>query len=281
MSFTNIVDAGLCEKLRELTVSELTALVKASSLGMPPQRIHECIAAVNAGEDPELPGMAGAPHPVTIQAWSFVRDRGQYQDTYGLSSARAGELADLLLSDTEKGVAEITAVVTAALRHKGSARPVVVNTTGLPTKRGGSPPSIGVGKAGRGALKEEILKNPAVFGLYRFAAEDTGRPGPLHFRVRLGGGLYAAHPSKVGAVDAARLCRVHGRSFPPIVDRIYFWPEGKTPVCGVDIPERVVFDGVLGPSEDPPADPVVKPRTEAPPQTSGSPPRSAPEKATQ
>uniref|UniRef100_A0AB74UMC1 Capsid protein n=1 Tax=Pseudopestalotiopsis camelliae-sinensis polymycovirus 1 TaxID=3367397 RepID=A0AB74UMC1_9VIRU len=264
MAFSNILSPELCAKLSAITADELGAVIKAASLGLSAQRLHECIHAVNSGESPELPEVSGSPKPVTVQAWSFVKDRGQYADTYQLSSAQAGEIADLLLTDVEKGIAEITAIVTSALRRRGSARPVAVSTAGMPATRGAPPPVPGVGNAGRGALKEEIRSNAATYGLYKFDAEDTGRPGSLRYRVRLGGGLYATHPSKTGAIDVARICRVKGRAYPLIADRIYLWIDGKTPAVGSDIPDRVTFTGILPPLADLPADPTTRAKTESP-----------------
>jgi len=263
MALKHVISEDLASKLSELTVEEISCLVKASSLGLKPSQLHAGIQALAEGSEYELSAAGGAPRPIVIQAWSFVRDRGQYHDTYGLTSAKAGELSDLLRTDREKGVAEITAVVTAALRKKGSAKPVTVSTLGLPgipTAESGMASTTG---ANHDALKEEIKRSPAEYGLYKFTVEDTGRSGGQRFRVRLGGGLYAIHASKRGAVDVARITRKHGRTHELVAGNVALWIDGKSPLIGADIPTKISFTGQLLANQPLPADPVAKDKTVA------------------
>jgi len=263
MSLSDIISGELAEKLSALSVDDFKAIARAGSLQMGPQALYEGVRTLATGGGPTLPGGGGAPRPLVIQAWSFVKDHGQYHDTYGLSSARAGELTDLLRSDQDKARAEITSVVTAALRQKGSPRPVTVTLQGMPgapstdhSLRPGSGPA-------RAALKAEIRREPAFYGMYTFSVEDTGRSGAQHFRVSLGGGLYATSTSKQGAIDAARICRRHGRRHELIAPMICFWLKGKEPLYGDSIPEKVTFGGILAPNDTPPSDPVAKDKTVA------------------
>jgi hypothetical protein len=265
MSFSSVVNKELADKLAGLTVQDFEAVIRVASLGMKPSEIYNAAQATANGDEYSLPSGGGRPNPITIQAWSFVKDHGQFHDTYGLSSARAGELTDLLRTDQEKGIAEITAVVTAALRKKGSPKPVIVTLGGMPgaaaTDHGGAP----IVGGGRTALKDEIRRNAATYGLYKFVAIDTGRSGAHRFAVGLGGGLWAVSASKAGAVDVARICRVKGRADPLVADHVAFLLAGQTPRFGGDIPGKVSFSGKLDPSATPPADPVARDTTVSPP----------------
>lgn len=263
MSLNGIIGTALAEKLVDLSVDDFIALARAGSLGLPPQKLFEGVQAIASGATYDLPTGGGQPKAIVVQAWSFVKDHGQYHDTYGLSSSRAGELTDLLRSNRDAAVAEIAAVVTAALRKRGSPRPVVVNTNGMPGAPTTDHSARPITSTNRNALKEEIKRSPATYGLYRFVAEDTGRAGAERFAVRLGGGLFAFHQSKQGAIDTARICRRLGRRHEPIIASIAFWLGGKNPVYGDAIPTKVEFTGVLGPNEEVPADPVVRDRTTA------------------
>lgn len=261
MSLSSIVTKETAEHFADVTADDLSAIVRALSLGYKPDSLIAAIDSLNRGQDPTLPPATGAPRPITINAWSFVKDHGQYHDTYGLSSAKAGELQDMLRTDADKAIAEINKIVTDALRQRGSTRPVYVSKTGMPgaSPAGESTPSGGLN---RQELKDQIRRNPTVFGMYRFAAEDTGKTAPHKFRVRLGGGLYSVFSNKDGAIDIARICRVHGRHYELIAGYVAFWLEGKPPLFGNDIPERITFDGKLTPDEELPADPAVKAKTE-------------------
>jgi len=264
MSLTDILSDELCEKLKDLSVDDFAALARAGSVGLSPRRLREGIHAVGEGEEVTLSGIGGTPKPLNIQAWSFVNDRGQYADTYHLTSARAAELKDLLIAKPEDALKEITEVVTVALRKRGSPKPVRVSLGAIPgtgvTQGGGGP---GAGVTSR-ALKDEIRHNDKLYGMYRFTPEDTGRAGATRFRVDIGGGLYASYQSKVGAVDIARICRVHGRTHHLVVDHVSLWIEGKSPVFGSDIPVKLTFTGKLKPNESPPPKPNQKDKTVAP-----------------
>jgi len=264
MSLTDILSEDLCERLKDLSVEDFAALARAGSVGLTPKLLREGIRAVGEGEEVSLPGMGGTPKPLNIQAWSFVNDRGQYADTYHLSSARAAELKDLLLADPESALREITEVVTVALRKRGSPKPVRVSLGAVPgTGAGQGDGGPGAGVTSR-ALKDEIRRNDKLYGMYRFVPEDTGRAGATRFRVDLGGGLYASYQSKVGAVDVARICRVHGRTHALVIDHVSLWLDGRSPLFGSDIPAKITFSGQLKPNEAPPAKPMQKDKTISP-----------------
>lgn len=264
MSVTNVVTRECAQRLADLTLGDFEAIVRVGSLGLNPQQILDSVAAVNRGEDPQLPENSGAPKPLKINAWSFLKDHGQFSDTYGMTSAEAGAMLDLLASDADKALADIAALVTAQLRKRGSLRPVVVSREGMPAPRHADAGTPAPGRQGGYELKEEIKRNPTVYGMYHFEAEPTGSVGPQAFRCRLGGGLYSTFPSKKGAVDVAKICRVNGRDHPLCAGRVAFWLQGKPPMYGDYIPEKVTFDGRLAVGVDPPADPAVKAKTEAP-----------------
>jgi len=263
MSLNGVISEELAKILANLKLEDVEAVIRAASLGLGPPQLLNGIQAVARGDDVPLPTGGGAPKPIVIQAWSFVRDRNQYHDTYGLTSAQAGDLMDLLRTDQDKGIAEITTIVSAHLRQRGSNKAVSVVTEGMPGSAPSSSQSGQVGKAGKGALKDEIRHDPSYYGLFQFQAQDTGRSGSERYRVRLGCALYATHPSKVGAIDVAKICRKHGRHYPLIADRICLWIAGGNPLYGDAIPEKVKFDGMLAPNDTIPADPVAKDKTVA------------------
>jgi hypothetical protein len=262
MSLNDVVSPVVAGTLSALSEDEFLILVKSLSLGFPPLELRAALARVANEEEVPLPSSLGRPRALKINAWSFVNDHGQYADTYGLSDSEAGHLKGLLRDDPDTGIKQITEKVTTALRVRGSNRPVHVSREGMPGA-GKTDHRPAPGKQGGADLKAEILKNPSAYGMYKFEVEDTGRPGPLRFRVSLGAGLYSVFPSKSGAIDVARLCRVNGRDFEPIAGRVVFWRDGKAPLHGPDIPKQVEFDGRLKPGEEAPARPVEKASTVA------------------
>jgi len=262
MSLNDVMSASTAENLSELTESDFTVLVKSLSLGFPPHELRAAIARVANKEEVPLPSGLGTPRPLRINAWSFASDHGQYADTYGLTDSEAGRLKGLLRDDPDSGIKEITELVSTALRVRGSNRPVFVSREGMPGA-GKTDHKPSLGKQGGADLKSEIVKNPSTYGMYKFEAEDTGRPGPHRFRVGLGAGLYAVFGSKQGAVDVARICRVKGRDDPVIAGLVVFWRDGKAPLSGPDIPKQVEFDGRLRPGEAAPGNPVEKAATVA------------------
>jgi len=273
MSLNGVIDEELAERLAGLSTEDFAAIARAGSLGLSPTQLRAGVQTILNGDVSDLPSGGGQPKPLIVQAWSFARDKGQYHDTYGLSSAQAGELTDLLRANAEEAVKKITEIVTTHLRTKGSNRPVQVNLAGLPSSTH-APQAVNGGRTGRGVLKDEIRQDPAFFGLFQsFVVEDTGRTGSERFRVRLGGGLYATHPSKQGAIDTARVCRKHGRHHDLVAGSVAFWLEGKPPQYGDSIPAKVTFDGKLPPNGNVPADPVVKDKTVAQPADGSTPPQ--------
>jgi len=277
MSLNTIINQGLAEALAALKVEDINAIVRAGAAGLDPASLYAGVRAVARGEDVPLPTTGGSPRPLTINAWSFVNDHGQYHDTYGLDGATAGRLKDALRTDADAALEEITTVVTKSLRQKGSQRAVKVTKDGMPGGGTTDHTPSAPGRQGGAELKAAIRLSPALYGMYNFVVEDMDRNGPDHFRVPLGGGLYATFPNKRGAIDVARLCRVNGRHHPLCEGRVKFWMEGRPPVAGPDIPERITFDGKLGPNDRPPANPSAKAKTEASPSKSKQGPSKRPE----
>jgi len=262
MPVSDFVTPELAAKLANVTPDEYSNLVKLTSLGMTPSQVIEAVQALNAGNDPELPTTGGRPKVLTIQAWSWLNDPAQYRDTWGCTTAEAAALKDKFETDADAAVKELTDLLNTKNRSRGSTRPIAVTTANSPGGGSpGQPGNPGAGKAMRAALKDHIRTNPVLFGSYNFTAEDTGFPGNMRFRVRLGGGLYAVAPSKTAAVDVARIARVEGRRHPLVTDHVVFWLEGKPPLVGSHIPEKVTFDGKLRPNDAAPADPTPKDKT--------------------
>lgn len=262
MSLNDSMSKEVAQRVSALQVEDIVVLVKCLSLGFPPSELHSGATRVANGENVPVPSHLGSPNPIKINAWSFVNDHGQYADTYGLTDGRAGELKGMLRTDTEAGIRAITDVVTAALAKRGSNKPVLVSRDGMPGA-GQTDHKQGPGQQGGADLKVEISKSPTLYGMYQFDTEDTGRPGPMRYRVKLGGGLYAVFPSKRGAIDVARICRVKGRHDESIAGRVVFWRDDKPPLSGPDVPAKVTFDGRARPGEPLMPDPVEIARTVA------------------
>ncbi|AKE49498.1 capsid protein [Botryosphaeria dothidea RNA virus 1] len=253
--------------LAALGEGEVAAIIKLASLGLRPTGILEYARAVDGDEVPAPPTPNTAAKPVTIVAWSFLKDRGQYHATYGLSAPRAGELLELLLTDADAAAREIHTIVADALRQRGSPRPVHVTLDGVPSRKKAGGEGAPTGDGGLGLLSQEIASNPGTYGSYRFVPEQTGQPGARAYRVRLGGGLYVFAQSKKLATAAARITRVKGRSDPLVRDFVAFWATGSSAKFGGEIPDKVTFDGRQGPNEPLQSDPTTKAKTTAGPSS--------------
>lgn len=261
MSLSEVISVALAEKLGAFSIGELTALAQANSLGFGPKALHAAARQIAQGAVVDIPGALGSAKPVVIMAWSFVRDPVQYSQTYGLTAAEAEDLRGQLITNRDVAVQRITDVVTVHHRNRNSGRPVDVRTEGIPGARVQEGAVSAPARARREMLSELIRANGALYGVYSFDAEATGRPDAQAFRVRLGGGLYATAAGKKEAIMAARICRVRGRHDAKIAQYIAFWLENDVPRYGVDIPEKVTFDGRLSAGAALPEDPVKKAKT--------------------
>lgn len=261
MSLNNIIDADLAKVLSKLTVENLNAVMTAAAQGYNAKALKGGVDAIARGESVDLPSRDGGPKPTQVQAWSFLKDRGQYGLTYGMTSAAAGELMDLLLKDPDKGVEKVRTFIQEHPRTKRSGKAVIVSKVGIPSSgdtEGATPPT---GKGGLAALKAEIRSKSGLYGGYRFEAEATDRIGHLAYRVRLGSSLFACFQNKEGAVAVARIVRVKGIKDALVKDNVVFWREGKVPVGLDDFPEGLTFDGVLPQNGAIPPDVASSPKT--------------------
>jgi len=237
--------------LRALSPSEVDIIVKMCAAGVRPADIPAVLAY-----EPADPDAVPAPTPtkvgtVVVQAYSFVRDPGQYAATYGLTSARAAELRDLLASDSEKAQEEIRAIVAKRLRDRGSPKVAHVVLGAAPS----NPEAKAFGRVADAealALFAKAGGYQAQVGAYDFDVEETGRKGRVAFRVRLGAGLAAVGHNRRVALCAARLVRVLGRHDPVLAPYIAQFAGGEA-TFGEDV-EADIPDG-RGPPKWRPADP--------------------------
>nr|QKK35405.1 putative PAS-rich protein [Erysiphe necator associated polymycovirus 1] len=257
MLLNDLLSEAVAARIAALDLSDIEAILSVTASGFRPAELHKAAISIARGEEVETNPELGRPRPLTIVAWSFVNDRVQYHDTYGLTDAAAGELQSLLRANCADGCEKIREVVQASLTRTGSTRPLVISTSGVPNApvTPGEPPRPG--KVGA-ELKEEIRRNAQLYGQYQFTAVDSGAMDKSRFRVPLGGGLFATNQSKAGAVDVARITRVRGRLHPLVIDRVAFIRTGRAPVFGAAIPDKVSFDGRLPPRAVPPADPIER-----------------------
>lgn len=263
MSLSDVVVGDALQRLSALKLEDFTVIASATSLGYKPEGLFQAVRSLKDGQAVELPRGGGQPKPLTINAWSFVNDREQYHGTYLLPSTRAIEIKELLLKDREAAKAAILEVVSARIAARGSNKEPRVSFDGMPGSAGGADNTARVTHVGAD-LCEEIKKDSARYGQYKFKPEDTDRTGSLRFKVPLGMGLYATYQNKRGAVNVARIVRVKGRFDELVVEHVHFWMPGKPWLSGSDIPEKVTFDGKLAPSQQAPANPVPSAKTESP-----------------
>lgn len=258
------------ESIAALDEDVVTAIVKLASLGLRSSDISGYASDLAAGKDRGPPSPNTSPRPVKIVAWSFVKDRGQYHGTYGLSAARAGELTELLLSDPDAAATTISTIVSEKLRRNGSQKPVHVSLAAIPRASGkdGTPPPSNDG--GLRLIRSEIRANSGVYGSYKFVPQATGKLGAHSFRVSLGAGLYVYAQSKQLAVAAARVCRIKGRKDELVQHLVAQQTGDSSPKFGADISEKISFDGRLGPNDVPPPVPGTRAKTVAPGEGEGS-----------
>lgn len=265
-----VLNEAQAEAIASLDNDVVTAIVKMASLGLKSGDISGYAADVFDGKDRAPPSPNTSPRPVRIVAWSFVKDRGQYHGTYGLSAARAGELTELLLSDPDAAAATISTIVSEKLRRNGSHKPVHVSLAAIPRASGkdGTPPPSNDG--GLRLIRGEIRSNSGMYGSYKFQPVATGKLGAQSFRVPLGAGLYVYAQSKQLAVAAARVCRIRGRKDELVQHLVAQQTGDSSPRFGADISEKISFDGRLGPNDTPPAVPGTKAKTVAHTEGEGS-----------
>lgn len=254
---TELIPAHLAESITAGGVEMVSCIIRLTSLGQSPQTIVEQAAVKARGGQPTFALPSGAPKPLTINAWSFVRDEQQYAGTYGMTAARATEIRELLRTDSNEAVSQITQIVSAQLRASGSHRAVTVSLSGAPraaTQQGA--PLANASDGGLRALKQRVAANSALCGQYAFTAIETGRGHDEAYRVDLGGALSAVGQSKALAQTAARLIRISGRHDPQL-SRYARCVVGARFVGPNNIPDSV-WDGRLGPFEQPPPNPPVR-----------------------
>jgi hypothetical protein len=239
------------DKIAELESAQITAIIKLASLKLSPSDIVAYAEGIRDGEKPEIDLTQGQVKPLVVQAWSLVNDRKQYAGIYGLTSAEAADLRDTLLADPTPAVETIGRVVAHKLKERGSPRAVRVSLLGMPTGAGAENPFQG-DDGGAASLAALIARNSGLYGAYSFNPLPTGRPGPEAYRIDLGGNLAVFGQSKKLATAAARLTRVHGRKFEPII-RFTRMVGNGSPRAPADIKENI-WDGILPPGEAPPID---------------------------
>jgi len=263
MSLSSAFTKETLERLGELEKDDFVAMASAVTLGYNPGMFYEAVQNFKHGIDPALPHASGQPKPLTVNAWSFVNDRAQFHGVYGLSTAEAAELKDLLMSNREEALSRIESIVSQQLQRKGSRKGVAVSLTGMPGSRAG-PGGVEPNPISR-ELKIEIDSDGSRYGRYKFEATATPFDGPHAFTVPLGGGFNAYFSNKRGAVDVARIARVRTRFFPLIAGYVGFnVPGAPAPLFGDAIPAKANWDCVLGPNEPLPPPPASKATTAAP-----------------
>lgn len=249
------------ERIAKLEPGDITTINSLAALSQKADDIIRIAREIKDGHASQMPDTASASGPRTLRiiARSFVKDRNQYNATYGLTDEKASELAILLNTHPEEACNQIKTIAMEKLSAKGSGRNVEVHLSSLGPESTTNPDSDGGAKE----LSAEISRNPGLYGLYQFEAEPTGLSGQYQFGVHLGDDLFAIGQSKKVVIAAARICRVKGRNNELMKSHIWYWTKWASAVRGDDIPDSV-WDGKQG-VHDP-----IKPRKTEPPKAAGS-----------
>lgn len=243
MDWTAVMTPAQAERVAQLESNDIVAILKMSSFSQKAEDIIRIARSIKDGQAIKVPDsvLSSAPKPLHIIAHSFVKDKKQYNVTYGVSDERAAELAGLLYTDPQAACEQIKQIVSARLEAKGSEREVeVLLTQGPPSKSMITSPLEGDG--GARELAAEVARRANIYGQYQFEAEPTNLPERYQYGVHLGDDLFALGQSKKAVIAAARICRVRGRFDDIIKQHIWYWAPGFLPVRDNYIPESV-WDG--------------------------------------
>lgn len=243
MDWTAVMTPAQAERVAQLESNDIVAILKMSSFSQKAEDIIRIARSIKDGQAIKVPDsvLSSAPKPLHIIAHSFVKDKKQYNVTYGVSDERAAELAGLLYTDPQAACEQIKQIVSARLEARGSEREVeVLLTQGPPSKSIITSPLEGDG--GAKELAAEVARRANVYGQYQFEAEPTNLPERYQYGVHLGDDLFALGQSKKAVIAAARICRVRGRFDVMVKQYIWYWAPGFLPVRDNYIPESV-WDG--------------------------------------
>ncbi|AYP71802.1 PAS-rich protein [Penicillium brevicompactum tetramycovirus 1] len=206
-SFLSTADLS---RVRTLNNEDVQLVVRCLAAGVPPKAFAETLGSYDPNKEYDVLPSAGPVPTRKILAYSFLRDRRQYADTYAQSDEWAGRLRGLLDTDPKKAVDEISTVVNRRLRVKGS--PAVADVeVGQVRGSTGSEATGGASDPNYAPLQQAMLKYSAQAGAFKFDAADCGTPRDRRFVVTLGARLIVGAQKKSTAIMAARLCRVLGR----------------------------------------------------------------------
>lgn len=243
MDWTAVMTPAQAERVAQLESNDIVAILKMSSFSQKAEDIIRIARSIKDGQAIKVPDsvLSSAPKPLHIIAHSFVKDKKQYNVTYGVSDERAAELAGLLYTDPQAACEQIKQIVSARLEAKGSEREVeVLLTQGPPSKSMITSPLEGDG--GAKELAAEVARRANIYGQYQFEAEPTNLPERYQYGVHLGDDLFALGQSKKAVIAAARICRVRGRFDDMVKQHIWYWAPDFLPVRDNYIPESV-WDG--------------------------------------
>jgi hypothetical protein len=246
MDWTAVMTPAQAERIAKLEINDIVAILKISSLSQKPEDVLQIAQSIKGGQAAKIPEdvLSSGPKPLHIIANSFVRDKNQYSNTYGVSDKKAAELASLLRTNEEDAREQIKQIVRARVMMKGSEREVEVMLTQAPAPRSttGNATTAPEGDGGAKELAAEIAKRPAIYGQHQFEPESTGNVGQFQYRIHLGDDLFVRGQSKKVVIAAARICRVKGRFDEMVRPHIWYWTSWSPPVGDHDIPDTV-WDG--------------------------------------
>lgn len=231
-------------RVAQLESNDITSILTMSRASQKAEDILRIAQQIRDGRDPLVPDSVWSttPKPLHIMAHSFVKDKKQYNATYGLSDEKAAELANLLRIDPGAACKEIESLVSTKIKSKGSGREVKVLLAQAPPQSASSNMTVPDGDGGAKELAAEVAKRPFVYGQYQFEPEPTGLAGQYQFRSHLGDDLFAVGQSKKLVKNAAKICRVNGRFDEVVRPHIWYWTSGSLPLRGNEIPDDV-WDG--------------------------------------
>lgn len=236
---SGFLTVGDAKRIVEDGAEIVKVIVKLASLGLTADAMVAYARSVVNGEGPPSDLGVGAPKPLTIQAYSMLRDPKQYARQYGISDGEAMNWRSLFETDRARCLAEVETHVNNVLADRGSMKVAKVTDKGAP----GSVPSGASPTAGTGgrlkAFKAEIASRSGIYGAYTFVATDTKRVETQAFAVDLGWNCHVMAQSKALAVAVARITRVKGRHDPSVEDFIFYIASNGRAVSASDIPSGV------------------------------------------
>ncbi|KAI9653581.1 MAG: hypothetical protein M1831_005963 [Alyxoria varia] len=218
-------------RIAKLEEGDIRRIIQLASLN---QKADNIIAHAKAVAEGRQFVLEQSKQPLTIQAWSLVNDPRQYE-MWGFATLEAARLKLQLEANPQPAVDEISAHARKIMSNGNATRGINVTLDGMPSP---------ISNDGGAATLARYIAKKAIYGDYSFDPKPTGKVGAEAFCIDLDRNLMVVGQNKKVAIAAARLVRVEGRHFEPVVPytRIYVGDQ----ILGPNDIAESVYDGKLG-----------------------------------